>query len=259
MLKVGSPTGGLIGRNMFLDNGNRSAGRTGLLAVLSCLSRWGRWMALGLLGVVVCLLLLILLLRWVPVPTSAFMLSQRIDGGRPEYRWVAWSEISAQMPIAVVAAEDQRFAYHWGLDLDAIADAMAANQQRSRPRGGSTITQQVAKNLFLWPGRNWIRKGLEAALTIAIELCWPKRRILEVYLNIAQFGPHTFGVAAASQRYFRVPPSLLNDEQAALLAAILPSPKRYVVSPPSPYVRQRAADIREQVALLGGPVYLKDL
>ena len=230
-----------------------------LSAALNRLARLGRWLCLGLSGAVAGILLLILLLRWIPVPTSAFMLWHHIEGNRPEYQWVAWSEISAEMPIAVVAAEDQRFPYHWGLDLDAIADAMAANQQRSRARGGSTITQQVAKNLFLWSGRNWIRKGLEAGLTVAIELCWPKRRILEVYLNIAQFGPHTFGVAAASQRYFRVPPSRLTNEQAALLAAVLPSPKRYVISPPSPYVRQRAADIQEQVGLLGGPVYLKDL
>jgi monofunctional glycosyltransferase len=244
-------------RRNLLDR--RRAGRKKLPGARGGFAWLVRWICLGVFCAFAAVFVLILLLRWIPVPTSAFILSHYIDGKRPEYQWVSWSDISMEMPIAVVAAEDQRFPLHRGLDFDAIADAMAANQKRSNPRGGSTITQQVAKNLFLWPGKNWIRKGLEAALTLAIELCWPKQRILEVYMNIAQFGPSTFGVGAASQRYFQIPPSQLSGRQAALLAAVLPNPKRYPLSPPSPYVRQRAAAIQVQVGRLGGPAYLNNL
>jgi monofunctional biosynthetic peptidoglycan transglycosylase len=209
-----------------------------------------------LAGLLVVLLTIIVLLRWVPVPTSAFMLIQKINGNSVEYRWTPLKKISAELPIAVVASEDQRFPDHWGFDFQAIADAMQENHRRSLPRGASTISQQVAKNLFLWPGRSWLRKGLEAALTVAIEVCWPKRRILEVYLNIAQFGPHTFGADAASRRFFGQPPARLNRHQASLLAAVLPNPKAYRAAPPSPYVDQRAEEIRTQVSLLGGPAYL---
>ncbi|MFZ1984671.1 MAG: monofunctional biosynthetic peptidoglycan transglycosylase [Desulfatitalea sp.] len=214
---------------------------------------------IGLMGVVAALLFVVVLLRWVPVPTSAFMLGQMLRGNSIEYDWVPLSKIAPSMPISVVAAEDQRFPDHYGFDFEAISDAMKQNRRRNRPRGASTISQQVAKNLFLWSGRSWVRKGLEAGLTVAIEQCWPKRRILEVYLNIAQFGPNTFGVAAASQHYFGKPPSRLNAYQAALLAAVLPNPKKYKVRPPSSYVWQRAADIQEQVRLLGGPAYLAGL
>ncbi len=204
-------------------------------------------------------LFLIVLLRWVPVPFSAFMVGHFISGEKVDYDWVPYSRIARAMPIAVVASEDQRFPDHWGFDFEAIADAMEHNSNHKRIRGASTISQQVAKNLFLWPGRSWVRKGLEAALTLAIEGCWPKRRILEVYLNIAQFGPNTFGVGAASRRYFGRPPARLSSYQAALLAAVLPNPNQYKVSPPSAYVWQRAADIQEQVRLLGGPSYLARL
>jgi monofunctional biosynthetic peptidoglycan transglycosylase len=204
-------------------------------------------------------LFLILLLRWVPVPFSAFMVGHFVSGEKVEYDWVPLAQISRAMPIAVVASEDQRFPDHWGFDFEAIADAMEHNQKHKRLRGASTISQQVAKNLFLWPGRSWLRKGLEAGFTVAIELCWPKRRILEVYLNIAQFGPNTFGVGAAGKRYFNRSAAKLSGYQAALLAAALPNPSAYKVSPPSAYVWQRAADIQEQVRLLGGPSYLNRL
>jgi len=246
-----------IARNAFFKR--RRAGRKKPSTGVSWFARLVRWLCLGVFSVIAAVFLLILLLRWLPVPTSAFILSHYFDGGRPEYQWVSWSDISGQMPIAVVAAEDQRFPLHRGLDFDAIADAMAANQRRSSPRGGSTISQQVAKNLFLWPGKSWFRKGLETWLTLTIEVCWPKQRILEVYLNIAQFGPSTFGVGAASKRYFHIPPARLTGHQAALLAAVLPNPKRYALAPPSPYVRQRAAFIQEQVRQLGGPDYLKNI
>lgn len=218
-----------------------------------------KWAGTGAVGLAAILLFSIVLLRWVAVPTSAFMLRQRFSGKAIEYQWVDWSHISTRMPIAVVAAEDQRFPDHWGFDFKAISDAMRENRWRSRPRGASTISQQVAKNMFLWPGRSLIRKGLEAGLTVTIELCWPKKRILEVYLNIAQFGPRTFGVAAASRRYFKKSPVRLTAYEAAMLAAVLPNPTSYSLAPPSPYVWQRAADIQEQISMLGGPAYLRHL
>lgn len=223
------------------------------------LRRIAKRLGLAVLGLAVALFLLILLLRWVPVPTSAFMLSHKLSGSRPEYNWVAWRHIAPTMPIAVVASEDQRFLEHGGFDYEAISKAMKENRWRARPRGASTISQQVAKNLFLWPKSSWLRKGLEAGFTVAIEVCWSKRRILEVYLNIAQFGPRTFGVDAASRLYFDVPPSRLDGRQAALLASVLPNPRNYSLTPPSPFVLQRSAEIQEQVALLGGPDYLASL
>lgn len=221
--------------------------------------RIARGLVVGLVGSGAAICLLILLLRWVPVPTSAFMLSHHWRGDPVTYEWAALPSIAPSMPIAVVAAEDQRFLLHRGFDFDAIAEAMTENRQRPRPRGASTISQQVAKNLFLWPRSSWLRKGLEAGLTVAIEVCWPKRRILEVYLNIAQFGPGIFGVSAASRHYFDIPPSQLDGRQAALLAAILPSPDKYSLKPPSPYMLQRSLQIQEQVRLLGGPDYLSVL
>ena len=223
------------------------------------LARVAKGTGIGLIAAMVALIVLIVLLRWVPVPTSAFMLSQKLKGKSIEYQWVQWAEISSYMPIAVVAAEDQRFPDHWGFDFKAINDAMRENLRRTRPRGASTISQQVAKNLFLWSGRSWIRKGLEAGFTVAIEVLWPKRRILEVYLNIAQFGPGTFGVAAAGRRYFDIPPSGFGTFQAALLAAVLPNPNHYSLSPPGPYVLKQAAHIEKQIGLLGGPAYLAGL
>jgi monofunctional biosynthetic peptidoglycan transglycosylase len=215
-----------------------------------------RWVAAGLLTALAMPVLLIVILRWAPVPVTAFMVGQWMKGQKPEYHWVSWSDISSRMPISVVASEDQNFPHHWGFDFKAINKAIEDYNRNGRMRGASTISQQTAKNLFLWSDKSLLRKGLEAGLTLAIELCWPKQRILEVYLNIAQFGPDIFGVGAASRKYFNVPPSRLNAGQAALLAATLPNPSRYRITPPSPFMRQRAADIQHQVALLGGPGYL---
>ncbi len=154
------------------------------------------------------------------------------------------------MPLAVVAAEDQRFPLHRGFDLVEIKNALAERDGTGRLRGASTISQQVAKNLFLWSGRSWVRKGLEVYITALIELTWPKRRILEVYLNIAQFGDRIFGVGAASERFFLKPPSALTPREAALLAAVLPNPVRMRVDRPSAYVRKRAAWINQQASQL---------
>jgi len=206
------------------------------------------------------------LLRWVPPPTSSFMLHcrgkallGRDDAIRLRYQWVAWERISPNAAIALVAAEDQKFPRHSGFDFESITDAVKRDRGRGRPRGASTITQQVAKNLFLWPGRSLARKGIEAYFSVLLEAMWPKRRILEVYLNIAEFGPGIYGVKAASERFFGKPPSRLSIEEASLLAAVLPNPKRYRVDRPSDYVTRRAAKIREQVRLLGGEGYLSGL
>lgn len=217
-------------------------------------------------GIVLVSVLPVAGLRWIDPPTSAFMVRKSFQAwvqGRKDYRvhyeWVDGDRISPYAGIAVVAAEDQKFPEHWGFDFDSIRQALNDNSKRNRPRGASTITQQVAKNLFLWPGRSLVRKGLEAYLTLLIEGLWPKRRILEVYLNIAQFGPGFFGIQSASQWYFDRPPSRLSPEQAALLAAVLPNPERFRVSNPSPYVEERIGEILEQMRLLGGPDYLRDL
>jgi len=206
----------------------------------------------------------ILLLRWVPPVTSAFMLQRQagalLHGEDPgiRYRWVGWRGIPPAMRLAVVAAEDQKFPEHWGFDFESIADAAEENESRRRPRGASTISQQVAKNLFLWPRGGWVRKGLEAYATVWIELLWPKRRILEVYLNVAELGDGVYGVGAASERFFGKPPSRLTSRQAALLAAVLPSPRRFRADRPSPYVARRADWIERQMRMLG-PAYLAAL
>ena len=175
------------------------------------------------------------------------------------YDWVGWERISPHVAMAVLASEDQRFPHHTGFDLESIADAMQERSRGGRLRGASTISQQVAKNLFLWPGRSFLRKGLEAWFAGLLELTWPKRRILEVYLNVAEFGDGVFGVEAASERFFGKPAARLSPEEAARLAAVLPSPRRLRADHPSPWVLARAAWIQEQVALLGGPAYLREL
>ena len=201
--------------------------------------------------------------RWLPLPVSSLMLqrwvSARCSGDssfRPEYRWVGLANISPRMALAVVASEDQRFPVHHGFDVQAINQALRDNEHRELPRGASTITQQVAKNLFLWPGRSLLRKGLEAACTILLEGLWSKRRILEVYLNIVEFGPGTFGVGAASAKYFGKSPQQLQEFEAARLAAVLPNPHQLHVGQPSAYVLKRSFMIRRQMELLGGPKYL---
>ena len=221
---------------------------------------------LGVLGLkaalafVVLTVVLVLPWRWIPPPTTAFMLRERIVGEEPvRYQWVRWSEISSHLPIAAVASEDQKFPGHFGFDLDAIADAVEQNRQGGRIRGASTISQQVAKNLYLWPGQNLVRKGIEAYFTLAIELLWPKRRILEVYLNVAEFGPGIFGASAASRHAFDKSPDALTAREAATLAAVLPSPKRMSAARPSEYVIGRSAQIQEAVTNLGGARYLSGL
>jgi monofunctional biosynthetic peptidoglycan transglycosylase len=193
--------------------------------------------------------LLVLLLRWAPPPTSAFMLEADI---RPVHQqWVPWSRISAEAKLAVVASEDQKFPAHHGFDFEAIDKAIEHNETHRRVRGASTISQQTAKNLFLWSGRSYLRKGLEAYFTVLLEKLWPKHRILEVYLNIARFGPDVYGVGEAAQRYFGKPAAVLDAHEAALLAAVLPNPERMHAGRPSDYVQLRADEVEGQMRLLG--------
>ncbi len=202
--------------------------------------------------------LLVLPWRWLAPPTSAFMLAEQWQSNQQiDYRWTPLARISPQLAIAVVASEDQKFPHHHGFDLDSIMDALLS--ERGRIRGASTISQQVAKNLYLWGGRSYLRKGIEAGLTLLIEGLWPKRRILEVYLNLAEFAPGVYGAEAASQRLFGKPASRLTLVESSQLAAVLPNPKRMRATPPSDYVAGRARDIRREVRQLGGPGYLEFL
>lgn len=208
----------------------------------------------------------IVLFSFMPVPFSAVMVERQLSAwfsGNFSYvahsDWASMDEISPWMALAVVAAEDQRFPEHWGLDVSAIQKALSHNERHeNRIRGASTISQQTMKNLLLWDGKSWVRKGLEAGLTLGMEAVWSKRRILTVYLNIAEFGDGVFGVEEASQRYFHKPASRLSMSEAALLAAVLPNPIRFKAAAPSGYVRNRQAWIMQQMRQLGGEKFLKE-
>lgn len=224
------------------------------------------WSTAFVLGFVALTVIPVLALRWIDPGTSAFMLRARaealLDGEwryRNRYEWVALERVSRHAAVAVIAAEDQHFPFHLGFDLQSIREAVRHNSRGRSVRGASTISQQVAKNLFLWPGRSWLRKGLEAWFTVLIEIVWPKERILEMYLNVAEFGRGVYGVEAAAQRYFNRPAARLNREQSALLAAVLPNPRRFRVDRPSRYVTQRQQWILRQMRGLGGPAYLREL
>ncbi len=225
---------------------------------------WGTLTKISL-SLLVATLLLTLPFRWLTPPTTAFILHARstgLGGGQPctkvNYKWVGWNAITPSMPLAVIAAEDQHFPTHWGLDIHAIGNALQ-DRRNGRGRGASTLTQQLVKNLYLWPGQSWVRKGIEAWLTLVLELTWPKQRILEVYLNVVQFGECTFGVQAAGQHFFQKDATALNALQAARLAAVLPSPVIYRVNHPGEYVRQRTNWILGQMRSLGGTGYLHNL
>ena len=225
--------------------------------------RWRFWLLWLPLTFVLVTVLQVLLLRWIPPVTSALMMERWLSATvrrEPDfhlhYQWRSWSRISANLPIALVAAEDQQFPFHHGFDFDAINKAMEYNGRGRRIRGASTISQQTAKNLFLWSGRSYLRKGLEAWYTVLIETLWPKRRILEVYANIAEFGDGVYGAEAAAQQLFRKPATRLSLSESARLAAVLPSPRRYSAKNPSAYVQRRANWIERQVRHLGGAPYL---
>jgi len=209
-----------------------------------------RWTAIAALTFVLLSFLAVLPLRWIDPPTTAFMLQD--DSGRePLLReWVDWESLGTAMPLAVVASEDQRFADHMGFDVGQIRKSIDAAQRGGRLRGASTVTQQLVKNLYLSSSRSFVRKGLEAWLTLVMELSLPKRRILELYVNVAELGPGIYGVGAASRYYFGKTAAGLSDADAALLAATLPNPVRLRADAPSPYLRERQSWILRQMQRL---------
>ncbi len=216
-----------------------------------------------------------LLLRFIPPLTSGIMIERYIEskvGDLPfgktrtkkqnyeqHYHWMPLKKIAPIMGVAVVTSEDQEFADHFGFDWEAIVKAIEYNQTHRRTRGASTISQQTAKNLFLWTGRSWLRKGLETYFTVLIETCWSKERILEVYLNIIEFGDGIYGVEAAAQHFFNKPASQLSTEEAAMLAAVLPNPHIYHANNPSAYVIERQQWILNNMHRIGGTEYIKNL
>ena len=231
----------------------------------SALARIGRFCARLTFVALALPTLVLLALRWLDPPTSAFILArqwEQLRGGRAaavHHRWVDFDRISPHLAVAVIAAEDQRFPEHHGFDLAAINRALAHNARSRTVRGASTISQQTAKNLFLWSGRSYLRNGLEAGLTLGLEMLWPKRRILEVYLNLAEFGDGVFGARAAAERIFHTSPDRLSLQQAALLASVLPDPGGLDAGRPSAHVQQKARWVRAQMEQLGGTRLLEHL
>lgn len=222
-----------------------------------------RWLLLAIAAWLLLTVSVVAVLRFVDPPISSFMvrywLEVRSEGKATvplQRQWRPLEQIAPVMRLAVVASEDQKFPQHRGFDVDALRTLARQHLAGEGGRGGSTISQQTAKNLFLSPSRSWLRKGVEAYFTVLIERLWPKRRVLEVYLNIVEFGPGIYGVEAAAQAYFGRSASALTDAQAARLAAVLPSPRRYRVEPPSAQVLRRADWILAQMRALGGPAYL---
>ena len=196
-------------------------------------------------------------MRWVPPVGSAMMVEDAIGHWasgdfrfRLHYQWQPWERLSRHIKLAVIASEDQKFAFHPGFDFAAIDKALKANERGRKVRGASTISQQVAKNLFLWRGRSWVRKGLEVWFTVLIEALWPKQRILDAYLNLVDWGDGIFGAEAAARSYFGTDASSLTSAQAARLAAILPNPHRWRAAKPGRYVARRAANLQDRSAMV---------
>lgn len=217
--------------------------------LLRWLVRWAIRLSLLAIGLT---LLVTLPLRWVDPPGSAFMLLDRFPSDRDIHQqWVPIERISPQLALAVIAAEDQNFPHHHGFDLREIRAAVETHRQGGRLRGASTISQQLARNLYLWPQRSWVRKGLEFWFTAPLELFLPKQRMLEIYLNIAEFGPGIYGAEAAARHHFGKSASGLTRQEAALLAAVLPAPKRFNASQPDNYLLNRQAWILMQMDNLG--------
>jgi monofunctional glycosyltransferase len=215
---------------------------------------WRRLRRVLLAGLLILLLVppgLLVVYRFLPVPLTPLMVIRLVEGEGLRRRWVALDEVAPVLPQAVVAAEDNRFCEHAGFDWGELRSQIDALLAGARARGASTITMQTAKNLFLWPGRDFVRKALEAWLTPQIELLWPKRRIMEVYLNVAELGPGIYGAEAAARAYFGKSASALSAQEAALLAAILPSPRDWSPARPTDYLQGRARTIRTRIGQLG--------
>jgi monofunctional glycosyltransferase len=210
-----------------------------------------RILLIGLLIVLLAPPVLLLIYRFLPVPITPLMVIRLIEGEGLDRTWVPLAAIAPALPRAVVAAEDNRFCEHFGFDWQALQGQIDALLAGERARGASTITMQTAKNLFLWPGRDLVRKALEAWLTPQVELLLPKRRIVEVYLNVAEFGPGIYGAEAAARGYFGKPARDLSAREATLLAAVLPSPRDWSPVRPTPYIQGRARTIRTRIDQLG--------
>ncbi|MBA3901984.1 MAG: monofunctional biosynthetic peptidoglycan transglycosylase [Bacteroidetes bacterium] len=211
-----------------------------------------------IIGFFVLSIFSVIIFRWVPIPVTPLMLirlAEQASEGKDlklNKEWVPMEKISHHLPIAVVASEDQRFLKHYGFEFDAMKRAMEHNKKGKRIRGGSTISQQTAKNVFLWHGRNYLRKGLEVYFTALIEFFWSKERIMEVYLNVIEMGDGIYGAQAASKKYFNTDAQKLTPHQAATIAAILPNPRKYSASKPGPYIQRRQTGIQVQMRNLGG-------
>jgi monofunctional glycosyltransferase len=226
--------------------------------------RWLFWLGLGFAALSFAA---VLALRYAQPATTAFIMKARVDSWFDDYprpyqlhrQWRDLDAIAPSMALAVVASEDQLFPVHDGFDFAQIRKALQQSERTGHPRGASTISQQVAKNIYLWSGRSYVRKGLEVWFTLLIEGLWPKHRILEMYLNIAEFGRGIYGVEAAAQIYFHKPAARLSREEAARLAAVLPNPRRMNAARPSRYVLRRQRQIESQMRALGGPAYLSGL
>lgn len=210
-----------------------------------------RWAGAGFFWFVLVTVLWVGLLGIVDPPVTWLMVQQSKEQPTFHRTVVDWKDISRSMPLSVIASEDQRFMTHNGFSWEAMRKAMERNKKGARVRGGSTISQQTAKNVFLWSGRNYVRKGLEAWFTVLIELLWTKERILEVYLNVAEMGKGVFGVEAAAQQCFNRPAVRLSATQAALITATLPSPRRFSCSRPSGYVSSRQQWVLRQMRNVG--------
>lgn len=232
----------------------------------SAFIKLGRWLVRIIAGFIIISSLIVLLFRWVDPPTSSFMMQRSVSAwwnGEDQfelyYEWTGWDDMSSHIKIAAIASEDQNFANHWGIDFASVQEALEEYEKGQGLRGASTITQQTAKNFFLWPNQSYVRKGIEAYFSLLMELCWPKKRILEVYLNIAEFGDGVYGVHSASDRYFSTTPARLSKSQSALMVTALPAPKRYNLASPSGYMLSRRDWVMQYMDLLGGPYYLDKL
>ncbi|HEY1720171.1 MAG TPA: monofunctional biosynthetic peptidoglycan transglycosylase [Magnetospirillaceae bacterium] len=206
-----------------------------------------------MVGAIIALwLLLIVLYRWIDPPFTPLMLIRYPVEGRIERQWVPLTSISRELPRAVIASEDNRFCIHHGIDWDAVSDAVEDYEDDGRLRGASTITMQVARNLFLWPGGGFIRKGIEAPLALTIDFLWPKKRIIEVYLNIVEWGDGIYGAEAASRTFFHIDAARLSRHDAGLMAAVLPNPRRWSPAKPTHYIAERAGTIAGRIDKLDG-------
>jgi len=198
-----------------------------------------------------------LLYRWVPVPLTPLMVIrcvEQMNNGKSmtlKHDWVSLDEISPKLQLAVVCSEDQNYLKHYGFDWGAIEKAMKSNDSGKKIRGGSTISQQTAKNVFLWQGRSYIRKGFEAYFTLLIETFWSKERIMEVYLNSIEMGNGIYGAEAAAQYWFKKSAAKLNKDESSAIAAILPNPLKYVANPPSAYISKRKTWVKQQMSFWG--------